>query len=94
MSDALMVSRGRLEAFLTCRHCYVLRYVLHLPWPSQPLDAKTDGALTLGQQFHQLLERRFLGVSIDEGSLGSGRLRSWWAAFEQSGLPNGRFSSL
>lgn len=88
----LTLSRSRLETFLACQRRFQLRYLRRLPWPPQPLSADTEETLARGQQFHQLLERHFLGMAVEPGLIGDERVRHWWDLFQRSGLnlPEGR----
>ncbi len=88
----LSLSRSKLETFLVCQRRFQLRYLRQLPWPPLPLDEGSAEVLARGQQFHQLLERHFLGLSVEPGLIGDERVRHWWGAFQRSGLtfPEGR----
>ena len=92
MSESLLLSRYKLTTFLACQRQFELRYLQKLPWPKRPLPQKDEALLARGQQFHQLLQRHFLGWEIEPGSIGDAQLRQWYLLFQQSGLqlPNGR----
>ncbi|MCA9933218.1 MAG: PD-(D/E)XK nuclease family protein [Ardenticatenaceae bacterium] len=92
MNSPLTLSRGRLETFLACQRRFQLRYLRRLPWPPQPLQEDTEESLARGQQFHQLLERYFLGLAVEPGLIGDEQVRRWWDLFQRSGLalPEGR----
>lgn len=85
-------SRSKLETFLACQRRFQLRYLRRLPWPPLPLDERSEEMLARGQQFHQLLERHFLGLPVEPGLIGDERVRHWWGAFQRSPflLPQGR----
>jgi hypothetical protein len=87
MDDALTLGQNKLTTFLTCQRRFYLRYRARLPWPEPPLPAEQEEALSLGQQFHQLLERHFLGLPVADALGENGRLRHWWSQF-QSHPPN------
>ncbi len=91
-NNSLTLSQQKLTAFLTCQRRFYLRYRASLPWPEPPLPAEQEASLQLGQQFHQLLERHFLGLPVAESSVENGRLRHWWSQFQTSppDLPPGR----
>lgn len=88
----LLLSRARLESFLACPRRFQLRYLRRLPWPPLPLDERSEETLARGQQYHQLLERHFLGLPVEPALIGDERVRHWWGAFQRSGLvlPPGR----
>jgi hypothetical protein len=92
MDHSLTFSQSKLTTFLTCRRRFYLRYRARLPWPEPPLPAEQEEALSLGHQFHQLLERYFLGLPVEEALGGNGRLRHWWSQFQSHPpvLPPGR----
>lgn len=93
MPDALTLSRAQIQAFLACRRQFDLRYLRRVPWPQTPLNEEVATAVSRGHQFHQLLERHFLGLPIDAHTLDDNKLRQWWHDFRNSGLeiPNGRY---
>jgi hypothetical protein len=92
MDDALTLGQNKLTTFLTCQRRFYLRYRARLPWPEPPLPAEQEEALSLGQQFHQLLERHFLGLPVEEALGENGRLRHWWSQFQNHppDLPPGK----
>lgn len=90
----LLLSRARLEAFLTCQRRFALTLGLprRLPWPPAPQTEQTEEGLLRGQALHQLLERHFLGLPVTPELVGDEQVRHWWGAFVRSGLrlPAGR----
>jgi len=93
MDESLNLSRARLETFLACQRRFYLRYRARLPWPAAPLDPQQETAAIRGQQFHLLLQRRFLNLDVDPDAIADEQLRNWWDAFVEQGpaLPNGRY---
>ncbi len=87
-----ILSRGRLIDFLECPRRFELRYLRQLAWPTTPMDKKTAVSLQDGQQFHNLLERRFLHLETDEAALPPA-IRDWYTIFQQSEtlLPDGDY---
>ena len=85
--DALTLSQARLLAFLTCRRRFQLRYLDQLSWPDIPLVPQQRSAVEQGQKFHQLLERFFLGLPINELDITDRQLRMWWKSFQEFVLP-------
>lgn len=81
-SNLLTLSQQKLTMFLTCQRRFYLRYRANLPWPEPPLPAEQEASLQLGQQFHQLLERHFLGLPVAESLGENGRLHHWWSQFQ------------
>lgn len=92
MDKSLLISKARLLAFLTCRRRFFLRYLERLSWPELLLDTSQRPAIERGYKFHQLLERYFLGFSVDPADIRDGQLRQWWRRFQESNitLPHGR----
>jgi hypothetical protein len=76
------LSQYKLANFLACQRRFQLRYLRRLPWPTSPLPEHTEQLLQQGQDFHQLLERHFLGLTITPATIPDGRIRQWWHAFE------------
>lgn len=92
MSQSLLLSQGKLEAFLTCQRRFYLRSLRRLPWPAAPLGDESEEALARGQQFHRVMERHFLGLDIAPEEIDDGRVQHWWQAFRTSNLalPSGQ----
>lgn len=87
----LLLSRSKLSTFLQCQRRFQLRYVQPLTWPETPLSAAEAQRLAWGQQFHQLLQRHFLGLPVEADLPTEGPLASWWGRFKaQLPLPHGR----
>lgn len=81
---------------MACQRRFQLRYLRHLPWPTSPLPQPVEQRLQQGQEFHQLLERHFLGLKITPATIADAQVRQWWQQFEAHNptkmLPaNGRF---
>ncbi len=89
-----LLSRTRLEDFLTCQRRFALTLGLphRLAWPPAPLAEQMEEDLARGQAFHQLLERYFLGLPVTPELVEDEQVRRWWGAFRRSGLqlPAGR----
>ena len=77
MSQSLLLSQGKLEAFLTCQRRFYLRSLRRLPWPAEPLGDESEAALARGQQFHRVMERHFLGLDITPEEIDDGRVQHW-----------------
>ena len=92
ITKMLILSRTKLAAFLACQRRFDLRYLQRLPWPDAPLSEQSALVQGRGQQFHQLLERHFLGLPVELNGIGDSVVRGWWLAFQNSKLqlPNGR----
>ena len=96
MSERQTLSQYKLANFLACQRRFQLRSLRRLPWPASPLPERTEQVLQQGQDFHQLLERHFLGLHISLASIEDGRIQQWWRAFQthspvQHLPPNTRF---
>lgn len=92
MDNRLRLSQYKLATFLACQRRFQLRYLRRLPWPNSPLPQHAEQLLRQGQDFHQLLERHFLGLTITPSTIPDGRVRQWWQTFEThtpvQNLPN------
>ncbi|WP_420629821.1 PD-(D/E)XK nuclease family protein [Candidatus Leptofilum sp.] len=86
MNNRLTLSQYKLTNFLACQRRFQLRYVRRLPWPANPLPARTEQLLQQGQDFHRLLERHFLGLKISLETIEDGRVRQWWQTFQSHNL--------
>ncbi|GJM39746.1 MAG: hypothetical protein DHS20C20_00280 [Ardenticatenaceae bacterium] len=84
MNNRLTLSQYKLTNFLACQRRFQLRYLRRLPWPTNPLPERTEQLLQQGQDFHQLLERHFLGLTISADTIENGRVRQWWQSFQSN----------
>lgn len=75
------LSQYKLANFLACQRRFQLRYLRRLPWPASPLPERTEQLLQQGQDFHQLLERHFLGLTTTPTAVPHGQVRQWWQTF-------------
>ncbi len=82
MNNRQTLSQYKLTNFLACQRRFQLRYLRRLPWPSSPLPERTEQVLQQGQDFHQLLERHFLGLNNAQAAITDGRIQQWWHAFQ------------
>ncbi|MBK8987477.1 MAG: PD-(D/E)XK nuclease family protein [Chloroflexi bacterium] len=82
MTESLLLSQGKLAAFLTCQRRFYLRSLRHLPWPDTPLGDDSEESLVRGQQFHLVMERHFLGLAASPTDVPDGRIQQWWRAFQ------------
>lgn len=85
--DTLTLSQHSLQTFLICQRRFQLRYLVGLPWPSIPLDDTQETAAEHGRQFHQLLERHFLGLPTPPETIVDDTVRSWWGIFQRNQPP-------
>jgi hypothetical protein len=81
-----------LAAFLACRRRFQLLFRQRLPWPLPPDSGPAGEASLLGERFHKLLQRHFLGLDVAGEVAGDERLAGWWQVFREQGppLPAGR----
>lgn len=85
--ETIVFSQASLLAFVACRRRFQLRYLDKVPWPDHPFSPSQRTAIETGQAFHQLLERFFLGLPINESTLADGQLQTWWRRFKENVLP-------
>lgn len=90
MTETLLLSRYKLDAFLACQRRFHLRFRRRLPWPNRPLTDRWAEVRERGEQFHQLLERHFLGLTVVAEAIEDVELRRWWSLFQRHvKLPEG-----
>jgi len=85
MVEVIHLSRGKLAAFQACQRRFFLRYQQRLAWPAPPLDPATAAARQQGAQFHQLLQRHFLQLPIEQDLVAEGKVADWWQIFQRQG---------
>ena len=100
MAGDINLGRAKIADFLACPRRFQLRYLEQLSWPAAGRDPQVERAMELGQQFHDLLHRHFVGIptGIPSGAGAQGdelldpALRRWWRSFTQfePRLPIGR----
>ena len=83
----LTLSRGRLQTFLACQRQFQLRYVAHTAWPTLREAGESAELIAKGEQFHQLLQRHFLGMATPPEVLAAlpEEVQTWWRTFAQHG---------
>src|SRR5713226_4698911 len=94
LPPAFQLSQSSLQDFADCARRFQLRYLMEQEWPAPPAEPLADAerADILGKHFHLLVERYWLGLPIDKGTI-SPALLPWWDAFLQhpiSDLPAGK----
>ncbi|MGH2538338.1 MAG: PD-(D/E)XK nuclease family protein [Candidatus Promineifilaceae bacterium] len=91
MADPLSLTAGKLADLEDCRRRYQLRYVARLAWPSATPNPEAEERLRLGQRFHELAQRHFLGLAVEAEAAEEPELARWWARFKPfaAGLPAG-----
>lgn len=80
-------SQDNLQDYVECARSFQLRYLLRQQWPAplaEPLrDAETE--IRLGDAFHRIVERHFLGLDVAPSP---GLLSEWWRSFETHPPPD------
>jgi hypothetical protein len=92
MTPSLLLSQSKLNTFLTCQRRFQLLYLRRLPWPILPPDGDAENIISRGQQFHQVMERHFLGLDIPPETIADDHVRRWWRAFQSRppAIPSGK----
>lgn len=92
MQQPQTFSRAKLADFSACQRRFQLRYDRRLAWPIGPLQSVTAEALARGREFHQLLHRHFLGLTVAQMLDRQPEIAHWWRVFQSLGpdLPPGR----
>lgn len=91
MEETFTLSRTRLADFTACRRRFQLRYMDRLPWPAAPAEEAVEESILLGQSFHRLAQRYYLGLVVDSAEIADAELqRLWWRFTRQKPtLPSG-----
>jgi CRISPR/Cas system-associated exonuclease Cas4 (RecB family) len=92
MKPILTLSRAMLDSFKVCQRRFQLRYLEAVPWPALSLEPEIEMARDLGNRFHQMLNRHFLGLPVTAGEAIDPELDRWWKLFREwePTLPDGR----
>ncbi len=80
-------SQSNLQDYVDCKRRFQLRYLLDQQWPAplvEPLN-EVEADQRLGDYFHRLLERSYLGVPVTPPE---GPLKAWWDVFLEYGPTN------
>jgi len=77
-------TRTRLRDLAECPRRFWLRNIAQVPWPAAPLPPAVEESLEHGREFHQLMERHFLGLELENVSP---ELRAWWTAWQRHPFP-------
>jgi hypothetical protein len=85
MAEIISLSRGKLDAFQACARRFHLRYQRRIAWPAPPMSATTAAAIQRGAQFHQLLQRHFLDLPLEDALAGDSELADWRRIFQRHG---------
>jgi CRISPR/Cas system-associated exonuclease Cas4 (RecB family) len=81
MKPALVLTRAMLETFVICQRRFQLRYLESVPWPITSHKPAPEEARRLGEKFHQMLHRHFLGLQKPVTADLEPELARWWRAF-------------
>jgi hypothetical protein len=92
MKPTLTLSRAMLDSFRVCRRRFQIRYLEAVPWPVLLLEPEVEKARDLGNRFHQMVNRHFLGLPVTAGEAIDPELDRWWKLFREwePTLPDGR----
>jgi len=73
-------SQNNLQDYEACARRFQLRYLRAQQWPAPLLEPLTDyeAEKRLGELFHRMIERFYLGVPVDPPA---GVLATWWQTF-------------
>jgi len=88
LPPAFSFSQSSLQDYADCARRFQLRYLMQQEWPApaaEPLG-EVEQADSLGRRFHRLLERHFLGLTIERSALDPALL-AWWDAFTAHPIP-------
>jgi predicted RecB family nuclease len=91
LPPAFQFSQSSLQDYNDCARRFQLRYLMAQEWPAPIAEPLNDAeqADILGKRFHKLVERYYLGLSIERDKI-EPALVGWWDAFVSytiEGLP-------
>jgi CRISPR/Cas system-associated exonuclease Cas4 (RecB family) len=80
-----LFSQSSLQDYVDCPWRFYLRYVRGLSWPAVVAEPALEHErhLEQGADFHRLIHRYQLGISLEQlsGAVGENSLRQWWLRF-------------
>lgn len=87
----LVFTHRKLITYLTCQRRYQLSYETSVAWPDAPLPAEWREKGEVGRAFHQMVERYFSGIDVDDSGEDA-NLKRLWNTFLRQGpdLPPGK----
>lgn len=88
LPPAFAFSQSSMQDYADCARRFQLRYLMQQEWPApaaEPLG-EAEQADSLGRRFHRLLERHFLGLTVERTALDPALL-AWWDAFSAHPIP-------
>jgi hypothetical protein len=86
MTKPLTLTRDHLATFAACRRRFQLQVEERYPWPAPPQDDGQQLTNARGRQFHQMIQRHFLGLPVAPPGADP-LLEEWWQQFRETVLP-------
>ncbi|GAB4474743.1 MAG: hypothetical protein Kow00124_15040 [Anaerolineae bacterium] len=83
-------SQQSLQDYVECERRFQLRYVMGQRWPavvSEPVE-EYERLMTLGAQFHLLVQRHLLGIPAELLTPADPNLARWWRAYLEAPPPD------
>jgi CRISPR/Cas system-associated exonuclease Cas4 (RecB family) len=95
MEEVVKLGRAKIVDYLACPRRFQLRYLERSPWPAGRQDPKGERSRELGQRFHTVLHRHFLGIHHGDEVQSVPELRRWWRLFQtfEPQIPAGHLKS-
>jgi CRISPR/Cas system-associated exonuclease Cas4 (RecB family) len=92
MAEVVNLGQAKIYHYLVCPRRFQLRYLEQIPWPSGAQDSRGERSRVLGQRFHTVLHRHFLGIPQGDEVHSEPELRRWWELFKEfePQIPTGR----
>ena len=81
MKEVVNLGRAKIVDYLACPRRFQLRYLERSPWPVGRQDPQGERSRELGQRFHTVLHRHFLGIPQGDEVHSVPELRRWWGLF-------------
>ncbi len=82
MTDAILLSRYKLQNWRDCQRRFQLRYVTRKRWPLAPVPAGLSVAFEKGELFHRILEQHYMGLPVALPSDAAEDVKQWWGNFQ------------
>ncbi|NDJ53371.1 MAG: PD-(D/E)XK nuclease family protein [Chloroflexi bacterium] len=90
LPDVFQFSQNSLQDYVDCKRRFQLRYAQGRRWPAAPTEPLTvhEERLEQGAEFHLLVQRHLMGLTVHPSSLEGDHLALWWDNFIRYPIPD------